>query len=65
MLDEAFEYLEKRKVTKNKSNVNFYFSNFFLIIKKNDSEFSYEIIVVDDGSRDNTSKVNHLKFFKK
>lgn len=38
---------------------------FFLIIKKNDSEFSYEIIVVDDGSRDNTSKVNHLKIFKK
>lgn len=44
MLDEALEYLEKRR--------------------KENSSFSYEIIVVDDGSRDNTSKVA-LEYSKK
>ena len=59
MLDEALEYLNKRQVISRwkypkKAEKC---ADFIFYFKKKDSSFSYEIIVVDDGSKDKTSQV--------
>lgn len=35
---------------------------YFCFFQKQDSAFTYEVIVVDDGSKDETSKVSHVAF---
>ncbi len=65
MLEEALEYLQRRNVTQIKL-IWLIKSKFLIInfqpIQKQDPSFTYELIIVDDGSRDKTSKVGEILF---
>ena len=57
MLDEALLFLEERLVGGHEGRVLKCVKFFSFFLQKEDSSFSYEVIVVDDGSRDSTSEV--------